>query len=258
MTVSERERETWQEPAAERRERRTAAVRRFRPSLLSGLQARRIRLWLRLVAFRLLRFQIEATGLEHIPAGEPLIIAAAPHRNWIDSFLLLLALPPLPRIYFIAAAENTQNRWWKRLALALAGGMVPVSTAGGSNRAGLEISLAILEAGNRIGIFAEGWDATQKPPGEVQPLKRGVAFLSEHSGRRVLPVALAGTQELWRGKTLRMHVAPPLAALAAGSDRAAEQAYVDRLREVLQEAQPPLPPEPSSGKKPWRWLTRFL
>lgn len=230
-------------------------ARRFRPTLWSALQARRIKLWLALVGRGLFQFRIEVEGLEHIPRGEPLIIAAAPHRNWIDPLLLLTVLPPLPRTYFLAAVGLPGDRWWKRLVLNTAGGMVPVATTGQLNREGLALALAILAQGNRVGIFAEGWGP--KPDPEIMPLRRGVAFLSEHSGRRVLPVALAGTIELWRGKTLRVRIAPPLAALEPGADRHKEQAYVDRLRAVLQEIVPAPPAEPVDGQKHWRWLTRL-
>ena len=229
---------------------------RFRPTLWSALQARRIKLWLTLVGKGLLRFNIEVEGLQLVPRGEPLIVAAAPHRNWIDPFLILQALPPLPRTYFLAAADTIGNRWWKRKLIQLAGGMVPVATRGHLNREGLELALGILEGGNRVGIFPEGWAA--KPDPEIMPLKRGVAFLSQRSGRRVLPVALAGTTDLWRGKTLRVRIAPPLAALPPEADRHEEQAYVDALRTVLQEAVPPQPEEPLDGRKPWRWLTQAL
>ena len=89
------------------------------------------------------------------------------------------------------------------------------------------------ERGNRVGIFPEGWGA--KPDPEIMPLKRGVAFISQHSGCRVLPVALAGTTDLWRGKTLRVRIAPPLDALPPGANRHEEQIYVDGLRAVLQD-----------------------
>jgi 1-acyl-sn-glycerol-3-phosphate acyltransferase len=229
---------------------------RFRPNLLSALQARRIHLWLALIGTRLCRFKIEVEGLEHVPPGEPLIVAAAPHRSWIDPFLLLLALPPLPRLYFIGATGTPGDRWWKRAAIQLAGGSVPVTTTGHLNRDALELSLAILENGNRVGIFPEGWG--EKPTPEILPLKRGVAFLSEHSGRRVLPVGLSGTLELWRGATLRVRIAPPLDVLSPGADRNEEQDFVDRLRGVLVEIVPPQPPQPPSGKKPWRWLTHLI
>jgi 1-acyl-sn-glycerol-3-phosphate acyltransferase len=229
---------------------------RFQPTVWSALQARRIKLWLALVGPGLLRFNIEVDGLEFVPRGEPLIVAAAPHRNWIDPFLILQVLPPLPRTYFLAAADTTGNRWWKRVLIGLAGGMVPVATKGQLNRDGLELALAILERGNRVGIFPEGWGP--KPDPEIMPFKRGVAFISQHSGCRVLPVALSGTTELWRGKTLRVRIAAPLDALPPGANRHEEQTYVDDLRAVLQIALPPEPAEPPDGKKPWRWLTRAL
>lgn len=231
-------------------------VDRFRPSFRSALQARRIKLWLTLVSRALFRFRIEVAGLENVPENEPIIVAAAPHRSWIDPFLLLVALPSLPRLYFVAAADTPANRWWKRLAIEIAGGMIPVSTHGQFNRDALELSLAILASGNRVGIFPEGWGP--KPDPEVLPLKRGVAFLSEHSGRRVLPVGLSGTLDLWRGATLRVNIAPPLDAVPAGANRNEEQAFVDHLQQVLIESVPPTPPEPANGKKPWRWLTKLL
>jgi 1-acyl-sn-glycerol-3-phosphate acyltransferase len=136
---------------------------RFRPTLWSALQARRIKLWLTLVGKGLLRFNIEVEGLELVPRGEPLIVAAAPHRNWIDPFLILLVLPPLPRTYFLAAADTAGNRRWKRLFIELAGGMVPVSTSGHLNRDGLEVALGILERGNRVGIFPQARRRLHQP-----------------------------------------------------------------------------------------------
>ena len=232
-----------------------ATGRRFRPTLGSAVQAWRIKLWLACVGKGLFRFRIEVAGLEHLPPGEPLIVAAAPHRSWIDPLLVLIALPTLPRPYFLSAAGVRSDRWWRRLALRLVGGMAPVERTGHLNREGLELALAILAHGNRVGIFPEGWVGTRDP--DIQPLKRGVAFLSQHSGCRVLPVSLAGTTELWRGKTLRVGIAPPLPALAPGASRVEEQAYVDRLQTTLQEVLPAPPPEPVNGKKPWRWLTHL-
>jgi hypothetical protein len=118
--------------------------------------------------------------------------------------------------------------------------------------------LQILAAGNSLGLLPEGWGQEAKPPTEIQPIRRGVAFLSEHSGCRVLPVGLAGTQELWRGKTLRLQVGAPLAALSPRATRAEQNAYVTELELALRSVLPPLPPEPANGHKPWPWLTRLL
>ena len=244
------------ETSARVRSGRSDGAGRFHPTRWSALQAQRVKLWLTLLGKGLFRLAIEVEGLENVPPGEPVIVAAAPHRSWIDPFVILTVLPALPRTYFLAAIGTTGDRRWKRLAMHLAGGMVPVRTRGSLNRDGLELALAILGQGNRIGIFPEGWG--DKPDPIVMPLKRGVAFISEHSGRRVLPVALAGTTELWRGKTLRVRIAPPLDALRPGADRHEEQAFVDRLRAVLLDATPPEPPQQADGKKPWRWLTKML
>lgn len=230
----------------------------YRLTVLSRLQARcarRLLLFLGTVVFRL---KFEFQGLEHLPRGEPLLIAGAPHRNWIDPFLIVMALPTVPRIYFLGSAEGMFNKWWKRAVIRLLGGVVPVSTQGHLNRQGLETALAILGDGNHLGIFPEGWDQETKPPAEVQPVQRGVGFLAAHSGRRVLPFGLAGTQELWRGKTLRLRLGPPLPALDGGASRVDEVAYLGRLREALIGVLPPLPPEPVDGSKPWPWLTRLL
>ena len=107
----------WPTSVAEKRGDDRWHADRFRPTVWSALQARRIKLWLALVGKGLLRLNIEVEGLELVPRGEPLIVAAAPHRNWIDPFLILLALPPLPRTYFLAAADTPGNRWWKRLLI---------------------------------------------------------------------------------------------------------------------------------------------
>jgi 1-acyl-sn-glycerol-3-phosphate acyltransferase len=231
---------------------------RLRSTLNSRLQARFSRRLLFVLGCGLFRLKLQFHGLEHVPPGEPLIIAAAPHRNWIDPFLVVMALPPLPRIYYLGSAQGMFNKWWKRAVLAAVGGVVPVSTVGQLNREALDVSLAILASDNRLGLMPEGWGQEACPPTEIQPIRRGVAFLAEHSRCRVLPVGLAGTQELWRGKTLRLQVGPPLEALATGASRTEQTAYAVRLGHALEAVLPPQPPEPEAGRKPWRWLTGLL
>src|SRR5215212_8337282 len=84
---------------------------RFRPTFWSALQARRIKLWLTLVGKGLLRFNIEVEGLELVPRGEPLVVAAGPHRNWIDPFLILQALPPPPIPPAIGGGNGYSSNW---------------------------------------------------------------------------------------------------------------------------------------------------
>src|SRR5687768_4472676 len=102
---------------------------------------------LRFIVRRIFRFHIEVVGLERVPVGEPVIVAAAPHRNWLDPFLVVLALPRRPRIYYLGSREAVFNTWWKRLVLGAFGGVVPVSSIGGLNREALNTALGVLESG---------------------------------------------------------------------------------------------------------------
>jgi 1-acyl-sn-glycerol-3-phosphate acyltransferase len=224
---------------------------------MTGLQARGVRRIIALIGSLLFGFQIEVSGQEHVPAGEPLIVAGGPHRNWVDGFLLMIALPPQPRLLFLAS-ENATNRWWKRALVWLAGGFEPVSTTSALNREALQAAQRVLARGERLGIFPEGWDHLDEATREIGELRRGLAYLAQASERRVLPVAIAGAKPLWRGKTLRVCIAPPLAPPPADASKADQQAWSDALRAILQESLPPEPPEIPLAQRRWPWLTTLF
>jgi 1-acyl-sn-glycerol-3-phosphate acyltransferase len=208
----------------------------------------------RFIGTRLFGFRIEVSGRENVPAGEPLIVAGGPHRNWVDGFLLLVALPPQPRLVFLAS-ENVSDRWWKRLLVRLAGGFESVSTTSVLNRDALQAALLVLSRGDRLGVFPEGWDHLEGPMREIGEFRRGLAFIAQQSGRRVLPVVLAGSKPLWRGKTLRVHIGTPLDPPPMDAGKAAQQTWSDALRASLQELIPTEPPELPLERRRWPWLT---
>ena len=242
-------------------------LRRDRPSAIGvrlagpgeSFRARLAR-WIVLgIARGVFRFRLDVAGIEHVPPGEPLIVAGAPHRNWVDGFLLVMALPPTPRPLFVATASDLFNTWYKRAVLGAMGGVVPVEKdGGGTNRAALEAALRALAAGDRLVIFPEGWHAIDGPDGEVGAFQRGAAFLAAQSGRRMLPIGLNGTSTLWRGKTLRLRIGPPLDPPPRGASRPEVAAWTDHLRAAIVALVPPLPPEPVDGRRPWAWLTTLL
>ncbi|MDQ2654205.1 MAG: 1-acyl-sn-glycerol-3-phosphate acyltransferase, partial [Chloroflexota bacterium] len=142
--------------------------------------ARAIQTWIAMIGIRLVaryvfRLRVEVTGRAQIPRGEALIVVGGPHRNWIDGFLLLYVMPNLPRVVFLGS-ETAQRIWWRRLALWLTGAFQPVSTTSALNREALEEGIRVVERGERLGIFPEGWDHMRDPAREIGDLRRGVAF----------------------------------------------------------------------------------
>jgi 1-acyl-sn-glycerol-3-phosphate acyltransferase len=212
---------------------------------------------IRLVARHLFRLRIEVTGQAQIPRGEAMIVVGGPHRNWIDGFLMLYVMPNLPRMVFLGS-ENAQRGWWRYLVLWLTGAFQPVSTTSSLNREALEEGIRVLERGDRLGIFPEGWDHMSDPPRQVGDLRRGVAFMAQHSQRRVLPISLAGTTELWRGKTLRVHIGAPIAPPPPESSKATQLTWSESLRATLQANQPPDPPTLPLHERVWPWMTTWL
>ena len=227
------------------------------PTVGAHLQAHVVTRAVRFIGSRIFGFGFEVSGLEHVPAGEPLIVAGGPHRNWVDGFLLLIALPPEPRLTFLAS-EHAFNSWWRRLILWLTGGVEPVSTTSALNRDALDGAQRVLSRGDRLGIFPEGWDHLDDPPREIGELRRGIAFIAQQSGCRVLPVALAGAKPLWRGKTLRVQIGPPLPPPPTMARKEEQQAWSDELQAVLQQLLPPEPPHIPVAQRRWSWLTTWL
>jgi 1-acyl-sn-glycerol-3-phosphate acyltransferase len=233
---------------------RVTAMRERLSGPIRAFQAHFTTSGVRFIGTRLLGFTIEVSGREHVPAGEPLIVAGGPHRNWVDGFLLLVALPPTPRVMFLGS-EHVADQLWKRILVFVAGGFEPVSATSALNREALETALGVLARGERLGIFPEGWNHLDDPMREIGDFRRGLAFIAQQSGRRVLPVALAGSKPLWRGKTLRVCIGLPLDPPPPDAGKAAQQDWSDGLRATLQELIPPEPPELPLQQRRWPWLT---
>jgi 1-acyl-sn-glycerol-3-phosphate acyltransferase len=231
------------------------ARERARIATGTAAQARLSHIVVGLIGRGLFRFRIEIEGQEHIPASESLIVAGAPHRNWIDGFLLMLALPSEPRVVFVASRDGLFNTALKRTVLRMFQGFAPVRDAGGPNLETIETALAVLERGGRLGIFPEGGRHLEDPPERAGEVQRGVAFLAMESGRRTLPVAIAGAKPLWRGKTLRVRIGPPVDPPLPGANRATQQEWAAALRTAFDGLIPPQPPLPVDGRMPWPWLT---
>jgi hypothetical protein len=171
---------------------------------------RALRLFARFVCFGLLRFQVRTSGQEHIPKDGYLLVAAA-HRGWMDPFVVMHALPVKPRAWFLGSAPSTfTSRSRERLVHRL-GGLLPVWRGGVKIDQHVESARAVVGNG---GVFVQMPEGTVSgPAGTTGPFRIGWAVIALRTGAPIVPMAIAGTEELYIGRRMASRV---LAARTAG------------------------------------------
>src|SRR3954447_8782613 len=146
--------------------------------------------------FFLVYFRLSRIGTEDIPAEGAVILAANP-RSFSDQFLIGVCLRRPLR--FVAKVELFDKRWKAWLLLAL--GAFPIRR-GESDEQAMETARVILERGGAVGIFPEG---TRVRPGPLAGPRSGAGRLALETGAPVVPVAIAGTEDVRRGWRIRPH-----------------------------------------------------
>jgi len=138
----------------------------------------------------LLRWTV--TGTENVPAEGALIVVAN-HVHLADPVLLMLALPRW--ITFMAKEELFRNAVLGRLLRDA--GIFPVARGGNvqQKRDVMRQAEELLAAGHVLALFPEG---SRSRSGEMQTGKGGAAILAIHAGVPILPVAIDGTEQLYR------------------------------------------------------------
>jgi 1-acyl-sn-glycerol-3-phosphate acyltransferase len=164
------------------------------------------------------RFRIRTEGQAHLPPGGYLLVAAA-HRGWMDPFVTMHAIPVEPRAWFLGSAPSTfTSRWRERLIHGL-GGLLPVWRGG----IGVDQHVASARAvvGNG-GVFVQMPEGTVSgPPGRIGPFRTGWAVIALRTDAPIVPLAMAGTVELYLGRRMASRILPvtstrALAGLGAG------------------------------------------
>ena len=227
---------------------------------------------------RLFGFRPELLGAERLPrdrAGRPAggwIAAGLPHRTWIDPLLIADLMPVEPRLVFFGDGPAIFRSPWRRFLVRRLGGVIPIWPRG--QRAEVEAHLAaadaVIRAGGVLVIFPEV--GRPAPLGEARALGLGVAYLALRTGAPIVPIAIGGTHDLYRGRRLRLEVLEPrdvrsLASIPAGDplpepwsrdERAAAHKIADRLAAItapaVAAAHQATEPPPGTSKR-WRWLT---
>ena len=193
-------------------ERELAAGLHGRVSGRAGIAYRAARVAWRIVA-ACLRVRVRVEGLEHLPRSGGYIVAGAPHRTWVDPFLLWGWLPAEPRLVFFGDARAMGRSPVRRAALRLVGGVIAIPS---SHRAGaVEVHFAAaaeaLASGAAFCLFPETGPAA--PLRSIRRLGAGVGYIALRSGVPVVPVAIGGNHELFLGRTIVVRVLPPVSAV---------------------------------------------
>jgi len=139
-------------------------------------------------------FRPWVTGMEHIPAKGPVIIAGN-HLSFIDSVLMPLVVRR--RVYFLAKSEYFTGRGLKGALVRwffLASGQLPIDRSGGkASEASLEAGLKVLARGDVLGIYPEG---TRSPDGKLYRGRTGIARLVIEGQVPVVPCVMIGSEQI--------------------------------------------------------------
>lgn len=222
-----------------------------------------IRGWCRAVGWR-----VAVRGLDRLPVGaagmpgEGCVVAVAPHRAWIDPFLLLAAWPAdAARPAWMGDGITMTRSVWRRWLLPRLG-MIPIAPGHGDPRAYAEQVAAVTAAGRALVIFPE--KGRPSPPDRTRAISPGFAYLALRAGVPVVPVVLGGTHRIVRGSPFSVDVLPAiLPARAAMADpftppgrdaaRALVAAYGAAVAPVLAE-RTALADARRPAHDRWRWL----
>src|SRR6476659_5821683 len=179
------------------------------PEAKASILYRILRLVGRFVIFGVFRIRIRTSGQEHLPKGGYLLVAAA-HRGWMDPFVVMHAIPAEPRAWFLGSAPSTFTTRWREALIHRLGGLLPVW------RGGLGIEQHVASARAVIGngaVFAQMPEGTVSgPPGRIGPFRTGAALIALRTGAPVVPLAMAGTEELYIGRRMASEVLAPTSA----------------------------------------------
>jgi len=163
---------------------------------------------------RMSGLRVTVEGAEHRPATGGYLLAIGGHRRWIDGPLVYFISPREPRIWYLGNAVAIFRRRWLERLLRATGGLLPVYRGGTDIAVHLESAQAVLGASAVLAIYPEG--TRHNPVDELGRFRRGIGYIGLRTGAPILPVALAGTVELYRGRRIVYRILPPVTALELG------------------------------------------
>ena len=180
--------------------------------------------------FGAFRFKVVRSGREHVPATGGYLLVAAIHRGWMDPFLIMHAVPLEPRVWFLGSGPSAFSARWREWLLHRLGGMLPVWRGGVGVEQHVASARAVLRNGGVFVLVPEG--GVTGPPDAAATFRVGSALIALRTGAPIVPLAMAGSGELYLGKRMATRMMPQTSA-----------------RELLGDAWPTMPPEEGSREE---------
>ncbi len=243
------------------------------PESRGSVLYRALRIVARFVLFVVFRFRIRTSGQDRLPRRGGFLVIAAAHRGWMDPFVVMHALPSEPRAWFLGSAPSTFTSPWRERLIHRLGGLLPVWRGGVGVEQHVAAARAVVANG---GVFVQMPEGTVTgPAGRISAFRNGAALIALRTGAPIVPLAIAGTEELYVGKRMASEVLPatsavellggdaPAAAPGFGSREELELArrVTARLEEIIGPAVERLHPwtlDPPGRRRPMRdrltWL----
>lgn len=176
------------------------------PEATAGPLVRLLALAFRAIAFGILRLRHERLGSENIPRTGGYLVVAAVHRGWMDPFLIMNALPLEPRVWFLGSGPSAFSARWREWLLHRTGGMLPVWRGGVGVDQHVASARAVVAAGGIFALIPEG--GVSGPPDQLAPFRFGSALIALRVAAPILPIAIAGSAELYLGRRMATRLLP--------------------------------------------------
>jgi 1-acyl-sn-glycerol-3-phosphate acyltransferase len=225
--------------------------------------------------------KVQVNGRENLPAQPEPLIVISNHFGWFDAFILTVFLPFQP--VFLVATES-QRKWYVRFFMNLFDG-IPI-WRGQVDRDAFRDALKVLNQGRPLGVFPEGGInpeladrvnsgeqiTTRTGPsvridGKLARAKPGTALLATMSRKRILPVALLGTDHVaenmrrLRRTPVTLSIGPIFGPLAVepGLTGPEKREQIDNLSdEMMYHVAKMFPPEKRGPYQSWPLAHRSL
>ena len=140
-------------------------------------------------------WRVETRGLEHVPASGPALVVGN-HAGTLPFDALMVALALLD--------EHPAHRSLRMLAADLAFDLpvvAPLARKSGNTLACAEDATRLLESGELVGVWPEGYKGLGKPYRERYQLQRfgrgGFVEIALRTGAPIVPVAVVGSEEIY-------------------------------------------------------------